>query len=123
MYGEDVPYLLSHFVTHTHTHIYIHTHTHLSLSIIYIYIYIYVAYSPDAKTVMVDTGVGVHVEFELTEAVAFIDKRVGVLEAKANALNTKAAGIKSHMKLVRQGMQELAETVSADVKARQSQSR
>jgi prefoldin subunit 5 len=86
----------------------------MSLSMFFAYVC-----SPDAKTVMVDTGVGVHVEFELTEAVAFIDKRVGVLESKATALNNKAAGIKSHMKLVRQGMQELAETVSADVKARQ----
>lgn len=61
----------------------------------------------DVKHVFVHVGFGFFVEFTLDEALPFIDKKVAQLRKRAEALGKESAEIKSHIRLVIEGLREL----------------
>ncbi|XP_048741108.1 protein UXT homolog [Ostrea edulis] len=65
------------------------------------------AHVPDASMIFVSVGYGFFLEMTHTEALAFIEKKVSINNAKIDALTTEVAKIKAHIKLVLQGLQEI----------------
>jgi len=62
---------------------------------------------PDVSLLVVDIGLGFHIELTLNEAVHFIADKEQHLEGLAKALSKRAAVISSHIKLVYEGIAEL----------------
>ena len=61
----------------------------------------------DVKHVFVHVGFGFFVEFTLDEALAFIEKKVAQLRERGEMLCKESAEIKSHIRLVIEGLREL----------------
>lgn len=59
-----------------------------------------VFFRPDPSKIFVCVGFGFFVEFTLTEAVNFIDKKCAHLTSLTESLTQDAARIKAHIKLV-----------------------
>jgi len=57
-------------------------------------------FRPDPSKIFVCVGFGFFVEFTLTEAVTFIDKKCAHLTSISDSLTQDAARIKAHIKLV-----------------------
>eukprot|EP00245_Coleochaete_scutata_P005820 TRINITY_DN19704_c0_g1_i1.p2 TRINITY_DN19704_c0_g1~~TRINITY_DN19704_c0_g1_i1.p2 ORF type:complete len:159 (-),score=37.90 TRINITY_DN19704_c0_g1_i1:551-1027(-) len=64
---------------------------------------------PDTSRVFVDVGLGFHVEFTRAEALQFIATKEEDLQKKADTRTQQAANIKAQIKLVLEGIRELAE--------------
>jgi len=58
------------------------------------------SFRPDPSKIFVCVGFGFFVEFTLTEAVDFIDKKCAHLTSISGTLTQDAARIKAHIKLV-----------------------
>ncbi|XP_061186557.1 protein UXT homolog [Saccostrea echinata] len=65
------------------------------------------AHVPDASMIFVSVGYGFFLEMTHDEALAFIDKKVSIINDKIEVLTKDAAKIKAHIKLVLQGLQEI----------------
>lgn len=61
----------------------------------------------EPQKVFVDIGLDFYLEQSPDEALAFIEKKTKVLEAKADALTKDASKIKANIKLVLHGLREL----------------
>lgn len=61
----------------------------------------------DVKHVFVHVGFGFFVEFTLDEALPFIDNKVSQLRKRVEMLSKESAEIKSHIRLVIEGLREL----------------
>lgn len=61
----------------------------------------------DVKHVFVHVGFGFFVEFTLDEALPFIDNKVSQLRKRGEMLSKESAEIKSHIRLVIEGLREL----------------
>ncbi|EDO30400.1 predicted protein [Nematostella vectensis] len=62
---------------------------------------------PDPSRIFIAVGYGFFVEFTLSEALNFIEKKLAHLQHSVDKLGKDAAKIKAHMKLVLGGLQEL----------------
>nr|XP_011427760.2 protein UXT homolog [Crassostrea gigas] len=62
---------------------------------------------PDASMIYVKVGFGFFLEMTHDEALAFIEKKVAMINSKIEVLTKDAAKIKAHIKLVLQGLQEI----------------
>lgn len=58
--------------------------------------------SPDASMIYVKVGFGFFLEMTHDEALAFIEKKVAMINSKIEVLTKDAAKIKAHIKLVLQ---------------------
>ncbi|KAL7749963.1 hypothetical protein RI367_004478 [Sorochytrium milnesiophthora] len=62
---------------------------------------------PDTRFVYVNVGFGFHVQFTLSEATAFIDRKSAHLEKLAQTYTDQANKVKAHIKLVLETVREL----------------
>lgn len=62
---------------------------------------------PDPSRIYVNVGLGFHVELTLQEALAFIDKKLGILNEQVAESTKKSAKIKGQIKFVYEGIREL----------------
>lgn len=57
--------------------------------------------------IYVNVGLGFHVELTLEEALTFIDKKLGILNAKLSESTKKSAKIKGQIKFIYEALGEL----------------
>lgn len=62
---------------------------------------------PDTRRIFVDVGLGFHVEFTWSEALNYISQREEKLEREIEDYTNRIASIKSHIKMVCEGIREL----------------
>ncbi|KAL6192808.1 hypothetical protein ACLB2K_033894 [Fragaria x ananassa] len=62
---------------------------------------------PDTRRIFVDVGLGFHVEFTWSEALSYISQREEKLEREIEDYTNRIASIKSHIKMVCEGIREL----------------
>lgn len=62
---------------------------------------------PNPSRIIIEVGLGFYVEFTHDEGLAFIDKRVKLLEDKAKELTYETTKLKANIKLVLQGLREM----------------
>lgn len=62
---------------------------------------------PDVSHIFINVGLGFHVELTLEEALTFIDKKLGILNAKLSESTKKSAKIKGQIKFVCEALGEL----------------
>lgn len=65
------------------------------------------AHVPDLSKILINVGCGHFVEFNLNEALLFIDTRVSYLNKRIDILKKQSSNTKAHIKLVLHGIQEL----------------
>lgn len=66
------------------------------------------AHIEDASKILVAIGSGIYVEYSIEEALTFLDKRITLLNKQAAIMQGDSAKIKSRIKLVLHGIQELS---------------
>ncbi|KAL5710318.1 hypothetical protein ACHQM5_020898 [Ranunculus cassubicifolius] len=62
---------------------------------------------PETRSIFVDVGLGFHVEFNWPEAIIFISLKEQLLEKQIEDYTRQIASIKTHIKLVGEGIREL----------------
>ena len=62
---------------------------------------------PKPDRIVVEAGLGFFVELTLDEALALVDKRTALLEARTRALSKEACKAKASLKIVLEGLREL----------------
>jgi prefoldin alpha subunit len=68
---------------------------------------------PDASMVIVDVGLGFFVEMTVEEGIAFVDKKVALLQHSVDTKSSEAAEISSQIDVVLEGIRELLALASA----------
>ena len=68
---------------------------------------------PNPENIFLDVGLGFFLELSLSEALAFIEKKVKLLEQKSNLLTEQSLSIKANIKLIIHGLREI-QGLSAD---------
>ena len=58
------------------------------------------SHSPDTSKVIVLLGLGVYAELKLSEATAFIDRRIAQFTSVSNNLTTELSKVKAHIRVV-----------------------
>ncbi len=69
---------------------------------------------PDPSVIYVEIGLGFHAQFTPSEALAFIDKRLALLEQHREKVSETIANVSSRMKIVLEGMRQLMDVTAGD---------
>lgn len=63
---------------------------------------------PDASKIFINVGFDIYVEYNIEEALKFLDKKIDLLNKEVDIIRNRSAEIKARIKLVLHGIQELS---------------
>uniref|UniRef100_A0A7S4J974 Uncharacterized protein n=1 Tax=Guillardia theta TaxID=55529 RepID=A0A7S4J974_GUITH len=73
---------------------------------------------PDTSSIMINVGLGFFVEMKLQEAVEFVDKRVELLQEKADRQGKEISEVHSQIEMVLKAIQEVLNIADPEVERR-----